>query len=329
VLNTDNRPDFAVNPWNGPLPSFEAIESTFCNVNFVPGCTRRSVGQTLVPPNAEYPYSYQGSIGLQRQLSDSMAVTADYAYTGLRRDRVTGYQVNLSYDPVTGRNYPFSDISRRPYPDWNQVLMDIFEGWSNYHGLETSFTKRLSNRWQASGTYTFSGYWDGTPGPWSGVMNRPSFAIVEPLAEEYSLSAADQRHRAVFNGIWQGPYGIQFSGLYFFGSGQRFSTTYGGDPLNTGVTRNSDRVRPNGSVVPREGLVGEPIHRVDFRLQKRIPLGGRAAVDGIFEVFNAFNHENFGSYTTAESNRNYGLPSFNPNVAYQPRMLQLGFRVAF
>jgi hypothetical protein len=81
--------------------------------------------------------------------------------------------------------------------------------------------------------------------------------------------------------------------------------------------------------VPREGLVGEPIHRVDVRLQKRFPLGGRAAVDGILEVFNAFNHENFGSYTTAESNRNYGQPSFNPNVAYQPRMLQLGFRVAF
>jgi hypothetical protein len=287
------------------------------------------VGQTLVPPNAEYPFSYQGSIGVQRQLSDTMAVTADYSYTGLKKDRSVNYNINLSFEPVTGRNYPFNDISRRPYPDWNQVLMDIFNGRSNYHGLETSFTKRLSNRWQASGTYTFSGYWDGTPNPWSGVLNEPAFAIAEPLAEAYSLAATDQRHRAVFNGIWQGPYGFQLSGLYFFGSGQRFATTYGGDPLNTGVTTGSTRARPNGSVVPREGLVGETIHRVDMRIQKRFPLMGRASIDGILEVFNAFNHENFGSYTTAESNANYGLPSFNANVAYQPRMLQLGFRVAF
>jgi hypothetical protein len=329
VLNTDNRPDFAVNPWNGPLPSFEAIESTFCNVNFVPGCTRRSVGQTLVPPNAEYPFSYQASIGVQRQLSDTMAVTADYAYTGLKKDRITGYNINLTYDPATGLNYPFTDISRRPYPDWNQVLMDIFGGRSNYHGLETSFTKRLSNRWQASGTYTLSGFWDGTPDPWSGVLNEPAFSIAAPLGEVYSMGATDQRHRAVFNGIWQAPYGFQVSGLYFFGSGQRFPTTYGGDPLNTGVTVGSPRARPNRTVVPREGLTGDSIHRVDVRLQKRFPLGGRASVDGILETFNLFNHENYGSYTLAESNANFGLPTFNPNVAYQPRMLQLGFRLAF
>lgn len=52
-------------------------------------------------------------------------------------------------------------------------------------------------------------------------------------------------------------------------------------------------------------------------------------IDGIFEVFNLFNHENFGSYTTVETNANYGRPTQNTNVAYQPRMLQLGFRLEF
>ena len=66
------------------------------------------------------------------------------------------YNINLTFNPATGLNYPFTDISRRPYPDGPQVPMDIFDGRSNYHGLETSLTKRLSNRWQASATYTFS-----------------------------------------------------------------------------------------------------------------------------------------------------------------------------
>jgi hypothetical protein len=46
-------------------------------------------------------------------------------------------------------------------------------------------------------------------------------------------------------------------------------------------------------------------------------------------VFNLFNHTNYGSFTTAESNTKYGQPSSNPNVAYQPRMAQVGFRFAF
>ena len=48
----------------------------------------------------------------------------------------------------------------------------FLEGYSNYHGLETSFTKRFSHRWQASGTYTFSGFCDGTPPP-------PAIAMVD------------------------------------------------------------------------------------------------------------------------------------------------------
>jgi hypothetical protein len=47
-------------------------------------------------------------------------------------------------------------------------------------------------------------------------------------------------------------------------------------------------------------------------------------------VFNIFNHANYGSYTTTfSSGANYGLPSFNSATAYQPRIMQLGFHMAF
>jgi hypothetical protein len=339
----DGRPDFAVNPWNGPLPRAEDLEQAFCNVNFRPGCIRRALGQTIAPPNAENPYSYQASIGVQRQIGDTMGVTVDYSYNGTRKDRVQNYNINLSFNPATGLNYPFTDINSRPYPEWAAVPMDIFEGWGNYHGLETSFTKRLSNRWQAAATYSLSWYRDGDPQPWSGVMNPVPFPLLAPLGESYGLAITDQRHRAVFNGIWQMGYGFQLSGLYFFGSGQRFGTRYGGDTLNTGGIGNANdpalgnpsisaRARPasaGGGATPRNAIVGDPIHRIDVRLQKRFALLGRSNIDGLFEVFNLFNHANYGSYTGQESSPQYGQPSFNPNVAYQPRMVQLGFRFAF
>jgi hypothetical protein len=48
------------------------------------------------------------------------------------------------------------------------------------------------------------------------------------------------------------------------------------------------------------------------------------------EVFNVFNHANYGAYTTTFSNAaNYGKPSFASATAYQPRILQLGFHVTF
>ena len=90
-----------------------------------------------------------------------------------------------------------------------------------------------------------------------------------------------------------------------------------------------NRLRPDGTIAPRNNLVGSPIHRVDLRLQRRFPLGGRAGVDGLVELFNVFNHTNYGAYTTQEVSKVYGQPSQNLNVSYTPRSLQLGFRFAF
>ena len=138
----------------------------------------------------------------------------------------------------------------------------------------------------------------------------------------------DQRHRATFNGIWDLGHGFQASGLYFFGSGLRYATNYGGDLRQMGVG-STGRLRPDGTIVPRNDFVGQPVQRVDVRFQKRIPIRGRLAVDAIVEVFNLFNHTNYGTYTTAESSPAYGQPSSNKLQPFQPRMGQFAFRLAF
>ncbi len=141
--------------------------------------------------------------------------------------------------------------------------------------------------------------------------------------------AGDQRHRAVLNGVWDLGLGIQASGIYFYGSGERFATVTGQDRLDEGsVAASEQRLNANGTILPRAGIVGRPIHRLDTRVQKRIR-AGHLTLDGMFEVFNLFNHENFGSYVGNASSPLFGQPSFNGNVAYQPRMMQLGFRIGF
>ena len=331
-VQNDGRPDFAANPFNGPWPTKEQIEAQYCSTARTPTCVRRDTGENFVAPPAEFtrmPYSHQATIGVQRQVANTMSVEADYVFIGGRDERTTQgttlNNINLSYDPVTGVNYPFTDISRRPFPDWGVISMNVMGGRSNSHGLQTAFTKRLSNRWQASGTYTLSWLRDQSAPAVSGT--RPvAFAVAPDLGGEYTLAATDQRHRAALNGIWQVGRGLQLSGLYFYGSGQAFNTSYGGDLRLCG--QGCDRLRPDGTIVPRTGLVGDAIHRVDLRLQQRIRFG-RVALDGLFEVYNVFNHENYGSYEVRESNANYGRPLPNTSLVYQPRMVQLGFRTTF
>src|SRR4030095_8902568 len=89
------------------------------------------------------------------------------------------------------------------------------------------------------------------------------FEVAKDLGGEYSLAAGDQRHRAVVNGIWEVAYGVQVSGLYFFGSGVRRSTTYGGDLRNVGGTGISEqRLRPGGAVVPPHNIARGAIYLV-------------------------------------------------------------------
>jgi hypothetical protein len=320
----DGRADFAINPYNGNRPTFDQAQ-----------LLRHDLLSNLISPNSRMPEGVQGSIGLQRQLASNLSVQSDYVYTKSNNE-VSLRNANLVYNPATGANYPSTDTAHLV---WNTVgygRMSFQDSYSNYHGWETAFTKRFSQRWQATGTYTLSMLKDkdslpinaGCQYPYSavGVCDQP-ITLRPDMGGEYGLAATDQRHRAVINGIWQLPVGLQLSGVYFYGSGQRRATTAGADRRATGD--GDGRLRADGTIIPRNTFIGTPIHRVDMRLQKRITLGGRRSIDGVLEVFNVFNHENFGSYTLTESNANYGRPTQNLNVAYGPRAMQLGFKFLF
>jgi hypothetical protein len=300
----------------------------FCHVNNVARCLPFGPLEMAPPPEyAKVTNSWQTSIGLQRQLNSVTAFEADYVFNHSRNEKSLQANVNLTYDPATGVNYPWSDVSRRPFPLHGPVSITPFTGRSSYHGLQTALNKRLSDRWQGSLTYTLAGLWNEDPLPFSG-LREVEFDVAPDLGGEWSLAPSDQRHRLVFNGIWQVIGGFQVSGLYFYGSGERQETSYGGDLRDTNNEEYSARLRPDGTIVPRNSFVGDPIHRVDLRLQQRIPLG-RVSIDGIFEIFNAFNRANFGAWETEESSGSYGEPLQSTNLAYAPRTLQLGFRVQF
>jgi hypothetical protein len=328
-ITNDGRPDFAANPLNGqPLPTLAQARARFCHVNNMPGCLRETIQELSIPEfTKDLGRTWQTSVGVARQVGTTMSVEADYIYSQGRNEKDIIENINMTFDPATGANYPFSDISRRAYPEFGLISAGVRTGKSSYHALQTAWTKRLSHRWQGSATYTLSGLWDIEAPPLSGLHAVP-FPTSPDLGDEFTLSANDLRHRAVFNGIWQAGGGLQISGLYYLGLGERAATVYGGDLRVTGAgvgaqALRRQRLRPDGSIVPRNSFTQPARNRVDVRVQQRIPLPGRASVDGIAEVFNAFNSPNW-TITTDESSRQYLQRTSGLN-----RTAQFGFRLTF
>ena len=166
TANNDGRADFASNPFNGPLPTFDAGQKLFCYVNNnAPGCLIRDLQELAPPPGkfADVTHSWQTlRSAWQRQFGTDMAFEADYVFTGSRNEHRIQDNVNIMFNPTTGLplNFNTKDASgrfiNRPFPDWGVVGLYLMNGRSNYNGLQTVFTKRMSHRWQGTLTYTLS-----------------------------------------------------------------------------------------------------------------------------------------------------------------------------
>jgi len=215
----------------------------------------------------------------------------------------------------------------------------------------------MKDRFQAGLTYTLMLEMkdDGTIGYGNAPANNP-FAY---LGDEWATSTDYQHHTVRLWGLLQLPWGFNTSVTYFYGSGNRFndsiSTAPYGKPgtnrLNLTATGGAtlpivipqavlDRwhgpaVIDSGTVIPRNALEGLSLHKVDVRLTKSITLTGSKRVELVAELFNVFNHANYGSYNTALSatapatTALFGTPNQNTGTAYVPRQGQLGFKFSF
>jgi carboxypeptidase family protein len=342
VLN-DGRPDFAANPFNGPAPTYEQALQRYCAApeqaasfaawrarGFTGNapCLLRGNGELKQPPPYNINSSWQSSIGFQRQVGSVSAVEVDYIFTKSRDEGWQQQNSNIRFNPATGVNYPFSDRSLLPYPEFGVVAMTVQNGRSTYHALQTAFTKRMSNRWQASATYTLGGLWDALGRPLQGVPGTTpvlvDFELAPDLDGEYGLSTTDLRHRAVLSGIWEVGRGFQMSGTHYTAIGERAETIYGGDLRNLGSSSTFiQRLRPDGTIVPRNSFTQPARNRTNLRVQQRVPLPRQASLDLIAEAFNVFNSPNW-TISTQENNALYGK-----RTAGQFRTMQLGFRVLF
>ena len=295
-------------------------------------------GLTVLDNNYQTPVNDQVSIGLAQQIGRVYAFQIDYVHSKGYNEPMTP-SINFFEDPVT--HLPLSPARYgRPYPAFTNITMTTSTGKSLYDGLQMGFTRRAA-RLTLGGTYTLSRTYDnhngnrgGTPTNWFN------------LADEYTDASSDQRHRLVINGVAQLPLGLQASLIAFVGSPRIIGVSTNLDPFGLGYTgrwldatgrtlpRNSQRTGCDACFpVTRGGVTTlEPVsgwdRKIDLRVSKS-QLVGHVTLQGMLDVFNAFNTRNATGYSTNFFSRTYLQPSSATNLNYQPRQVQLGFRISY
>jgi hypothetical protein len=371
VLLPDGRSDFLNNPFNGPQPLYADVKQNTCwdqkryqGIGAQPGCNRRYIGNNLASPDAQDPFSYQGSIGFQRQVGDTMAFEADYVYWK-RYYNVLSPELNISWNKETGEPYSSSNVARLPFPEWGEVDMrqNTLGADSYNHTIQAGFTKRFSSNWSASATYsaTFDYKKDWEPVPpqisqetdylydlypqmrgctdpisWNDAgtewnchtpINFDALGEGMLFAEEW-YKTNHQVHRFVFNAIYEAPGGIMLSGLFFYGDNGYETTESGVNVYDTDNDQIADRVREDKSVIPRRNFNQKDLNRLDLRAAKTFTFGN-VTFEPMIDIFNALNRANFTDWVINESSSKFGQPDAQDAIAYQPRVIQIAFKTTF
>ena len=301
----------------------------------------------VIAHDFQFPVDWQSSIGFQKQITNVLGFEMDLTHWK-EYDRSRARDLNLVPDPATG--YPAAVAVADPV--WGPVLWLESHGKADYLALANGITRRFANKFQTGLTYTLMLYAnDDQPTNSFGPNADNPLNIDDP--SEWARAQEFQRSTLRWNGIWAPGWGVTLSGAYQYGSGNYYSTSVGGNPygknraalgltnrlyvatapavINTtlaGDRYDGPTTLNPGDRAARNALKGDPIHKVDLRATKSVKVGG-IQLQGVAEVFNVFNHANYGAYNAVVTSPTFGAPQQNNSNTYRPRTGQLAFRIQF
>jgi hypothetical protein len=258
----------------------------------------------------------------------------------------------IDYNPLVpslGPGRRPGDLNGQPGTSASVLQYTSFgEIW--YRGLILSLSGRLPNGSRFVAAYTLSKAEDNSTDFQStfipqdnGRGRNPADPTGLPIGfdpgAERGASLEDQRHRFVMSGTWVLPAAVEASTIVTIGSGRPYNILAGAD-LNgdgDGGSFPSDRARANPadpatSLRRNTGTLPSQA-TVDLRVSRKFPLGGRARLQALFEVFNLFNRTNFTEVNNVFGTGAYPsqpLPTFGQFVqAAPPRQAQVALKLAF
>jgi TonB dependent receptor len=304
-------------------------------------------------PGYRNPYSQQGEIGFEREISKGLSFSASYIYVHTLKLPVA-IDINLKaapFVPAGPANIPIRQWSTSAgFPCAGANIVNCFvnplllqsdqyssAGGAMYQGAILELKGRVGKNFSLLANYTYSKAHDDVLDFNSdyGPNDQTN------LAAEHSLSTFDQRHKIVIAGVLDSPWknkilaGFQLSPIIRYNSPHPFNLLAG---TNVNNDRHSTTDRPPGA--GRNTGIGPNYFDVDMRLSNRIRLGEKASLQLMLEAFNIFNRTNYGSVNNvvgviAPPFDLRGSSALSPSQplgftsAFPKRQLQFGVRLSF
>ncbi|HSR68724.1 MAG TPA: TonB-dependent receptor [Acidobacteriota bacterium] len=275
--------------------------------------TQRQLTFHGIEPNARTPYIQEWGLRLQAEPIQRWVVEAGY-----EGSRGLGWWRSLpSNVPLPGEG----DIQpRRPNPEFGLFNIEVSGGSWSYHALEVEVERRLSDGFSLTADYT-----------WQNSMNDLTDNPANPRNLDAERALNGPRHVFEINYLWDLPLGRnagglwgalvkgwRISGITRLRSGGPFSVTVSGDPNNDGLsgdrpdlvgstrsgfTPNVDEWFDTSIFAPAAGPFGTAGRNIlygpgrqvwDLAFSKRARISDSDVLELRVQLFNAFNHVNFG-----------------------------------
>jgi len=155
-----------------------------------------------------------------------------------------------------------------------------------------SFTLSLNKRGKrlqllASYTLAYSKDNDSNERNFAGIAYEDAFN----LAQEFTSSREDIRHRGALSAIYDLPFGFQVSTITTWRTGIPFSAFTGVDSNND--KQFTDKPIINGVHLARDSFRQPNFFNIDFRASKTFTLHEKHKLALIFDMFNLINKHNF------------------------------------
>jgi Carboxypeptidase regulatory-like domain/TonB dependent receptor len=346
VRDTAGNPPFAI-----PLTATGAISLTNAMATTQP----IGLAPVTVDPRFRNSSLRSWNVNVQRQLARDLAAMVGY-FASSGKDLRISRNLNQAIDGVR----PFPAVSATspisPGAPLGNITQVESTGFSSYHALWVSATKRLSRGLLFDSSYTWSKSLD------TNSLNSSGFAVQNgyDIANQYGLSDFDARHRFVLSATYELP----FEG-HALTRGWQLATivqAQSGNPVNI-VTSNSslngvpNTVRPDviapiriiGSVdqwfdpssfvavnrfgnLGRNVVIGPAFHNTDLSVAKALTVAQRYRLQLRADVFDVFNHANFGPPGDVVGTPTFGkitrtrLPT---GEAGSSRQIQLAMKLSF
>ena len=316
---------------NPPLAEPRTFTGAIALANAINVAAAAGLAPSNVAHDFNNAYIQSWNLNIQREVVRDLGVTIGYFGTKGTHLRIAR---NIN-QPINGGARPFARlVPSETFPisaNLNNIVQPESTSNSSYNAMWLTATKRLSRGLQFNASYTFSKSIDYNSLNSQGVVVQDSYN----LRDSRGLSDFDARHRFVISGLYELPFrGNQLVEGWQLGT---IVQSQSGNPVNIVVnnatfTGTNNTVRPDVTgpieilgtpnrwfdispfIVPvgrfgslgRNVVIGPGFNNTDFSVIKRTRFGESQMIEFRWEVFDLFNHANFGQPGRVVGTANFG-----------------------